>query len=205
MLVALAALVFAAGGTSLAASTGAGAAHRGTTKSKVGKGRRGPRGPRGFTGKAGPQGPVGPAGATGATGPAGAPNPNATTVNGQSVTPIFATVVPAAPPVTVFSGQGLTVTFSCPTITNTQVVANGPVALADNLTWEGNGQGGAVQGRVENMGPASNAVIGAGNYGAGVATYATASGHVVTITFGYDDAPSGVSANCSIWGHAVSG
>ena len=205
MLVALAALVFAAGGTSLAASTGAGAAHRGATNPKVVKGPRGARGPRGFKGKAGPQGPVGPAGATGATGPAGAPNPNATTVNGQSVTPLFATVAPAAPAVTVFSGQGLTVTFSCPTSTNDQVVANGPVALADNLTWEGNGQAGAVQGRVENMGPASNAVIGAGNYGAGVATYATASGHVVTITFGFDDANSGVSANCSIWGHAVSG
>jgi hypothetical protein len=204
MIVALAALVLAAGGTSLAASTGTSKAHHGAKKPAV---LRGPRGFKGFAGKAGKQGPAGPAGAAGAagaTGPAGAPNPNATTVNGQSVTPIFATVAAAAPAITVFTGQGLTISFSCPTSTNDQVVANGPAALADNLTWAGNGASGAVQGRVENMGPASNAVIGAGNYGAGVATYATASGHVVTVTFGYDDAPSGVSANCSIWGHAVS-
>jgi hypothetical protein len=203
MIVALTALVLAAGGTSWAASTGSSKAHHGAKKPLL----RGPRGFRGFHGKVGAQGPAGPAGATGAagaTGPAGAPNPNATTVNGQSVTPIFATVAPAAPAITVFTGQGLTISFSCPTSTNDQVVANGPAALADNLTWQGNGQAGAVQGRVENMGPASNAVIGAGNYGAGVATYATAAGHVVTVTFGYDDAPSGVSANCSIWGHAVS-
>ena len=205
MIVALAALVLAAGGTSWAASTGTSKAHHGTAKPKVVKGPRGPRGPRGFTGKTGPQGLAGPAGATGATGPAGAPNPNATTVNGQSVTPIFATVAPAAPAITVFSGQGLTISFSCPTGSNDQVVANGPAAATDNLTWEGNGQLGAVQGRIESLGPASNGIIGAGNYGAGVATYATAAGHVVTVTFGYDDANSGVSTNCSIWGHAVSG
>jgi hypothetical protein len=211
MLVALTALVLAAGGTSWAASTDASAGSHGTVVGSLGKTkpvvRRGPRGFRGLRGKigpAGPQGPAGAAGATGATGPAGAPNPNAVTVNGQTVTQIFATVVPAAPAIVVYSGQGLTITFSCPTSTNDQVVANGPAAATDNLVWQGNGAGGAVQGRTESLGPASNSVIGAGNYGTTVAEYGTADGHVVSVTVGFDDANSGISANCSIWGHATS-
>jgi glycerol-3-phosphate dehydrogenase len=31
-------------------------------------------------------------------------------------------------------------------------------------------------------------VIGAGNYGTGVAEYATSDGHVVSVTYGFDDA-----------------
>ena len=207
MAVALTALVLAAGGTSWAATTATSAASHGGGKAKVLRGPRGFRGPRGTAGVAGatgPQGAQGIQGIQGATGPAGAPNPNALTVNGQSVTPIFATIQPAAPAIQVYSGQGLTIMFSCPTSSNDQVVANGPVAADTNLVWEGNGQGGAVQGRFENLGPSSAVLIGAGNYGTTVAEYGTSGGHVVSITVGFDDANSGISSGCSIWGHAVS-
>ncbi len=162
----------------------------------------GKRGKTGATGKPGPQG------VQGNPGSAGAPNPNATAVDGQTVTKIFGTVASGGAAIPVYSGQGLTITFSCPTAGNDQVVANGPVAANTNLVWQGNGSAGTsdpFQGRVENLGPSSNTVIGDGNYGAGVATYATAAGNVVTISYGFDDANSGVSVNCSIWGHAVSG
>lgn len=206
MVVALVAMVFAAGGTSWAATTGSGTKHKpNPLRGPRGfKGPRGATGPKGATGPQGIQGIQGIQGVQGVQGPAGAPNPNATTVNGQSVASIFGTVAPGAPAITVFSGQGLVVTFSCPASTNDQVVANGPAAATDNLVWEGNGQAGAVQGRVEALGPASNTVIGAGNYGTGVAEFGTAAGHVVSITFGFDDANSGISSNCSIWGNAVS-
>ena len=177
-------------------------------KPNVLKSLRGYRGYRGYTGTKGTNGTNGTNGATGptgGTGAIGAPNPNATTVNGQSVTPIFATVAPGAAAVQVYSGQGLTLLFSCPTSTNDQVVANGPASTADNLVVQGNGNSGAFQARFEDLGPSTAAVIGSGNYGTGVAEYGTSDGHVVSVTYGFDDAPSGISANCSIWGHAVSG
>ena len=130
---------------------------------------------------------------------------NASTVSGQSVTPIFATVAAGAAAVQVYSKQGLTLTFSCPTSTNDQVVANGPAAANDNLVVQGNGQAGAFQSRTEHMGPSSNVVIGSGNYGTGVAEYGTSDGHVVSVTYGFDDANSGISSDCSLWGNAVSG
>jgi hypothetical protein len=225
--VGLLALLIAGGGYAIAAGGGTihGCVHKGSgtlyVKSKCHKkdkkiswnqvGRRGatgPKGAKGAKGATGAKGVTGPKGATGprgATGPQGAPNPNASTVNGQSVIPIFATVAPGATAVQVFSAQGLTLLFSCPTSTNDQVVANGPASTTDNLVWQGNGQVGTFQGRVDDLGPTSAAVIGAGSYGTGVAEYATADGHVVSVTYGFDDAFSGVSSNCSIWGHATSG
>jgi hypothetical protein len=129
---------------------------------------------------------------------------NASTVNGQLVTPIFATVAPGAAAIQVYSKQGLTLTFSCPTSVNDQVVANGPAAANDNLVVQGNGQAGAFQSRTEHMGSSSNVVIGSGNYGTGVAEYGTSDGHVVSVTYGFDDAVSGISSDCSLWGVAVS-
>jgi hypothetical protein len=156
-------------------------------------------------GPPGAAGPKGDAGATGPQGPTGPPSTDTTTVGGQSVTPIFATVAPAAAAVQVFSGQGLTLLFSCPSGNNDQLVADGPAGAADTLVWQGNGQGGAVQGRDETLGPASATVIAAGNYGTGVAEFATAGGKVVSVTYGFDDSGSGISANCAVWGHATSG
>ncbi len=160
----------------------------------------GPAGPKGASGAAGAKGDTG---ATGAQGPAGPPNPSVT-VNGQSITPIFATVAPAAPAVQVLSTQGLTLQYSCPTPTETLVTATGLAGGTDNLVWQSNGQAGAFQGRTESLALAPS-TIGKGDYGTGVAEFGTADGHVVSVTYGWDDANSGISSNCAIWGHATSG
>ena len=212
MAVAVTALVFAAGGTGWAATSATKGSDANQPTHHSQRGPRGPRGPRGFKGPAGPTGSRGLTGAQGATGPqgpagpAGLPNPNATTVNGQSVTLIAGHVAPGAPAIQVFSGQGLTITFSCPTANNDQVIANGPAAANANLVIQGNGQAGAFESRTEHITTASNVAIGTGNYGTGVAEYGTSDGHVVSVTYGFDDANSGISAtDCTIWGHAVSG
>ncbi|HSS39101.1 MAG TPA: hypothetical protein VLT58_10060, partial [Polyangia bacterium] len=127
-------------------------------------------GPKGATGAAGAKGAAGAAGAAGAQGPAGAPNPSATSVNGQSVTRIFATVAPAAPAVQVLSVQGLTLQYSCPTSVETLVTATGLPGGTDNLVWQGNGNAGAFQGRTEAL-ALTPSTIGKGNYGSGVAQF----------------------------------
>jgi hypothetical protein len=129
---------------------------------------------------------------------------NAATANGEKVTRIFGTVAPGASAIQVLSVQGLKLTFSCPTSANDQVVANGPAAANDNLVAQGDGQAGSFHSRTEAMGPSSNVVIGSGNYGTGEAEYGTADGHVVSVTYGYDDQNSGIADNCSIWGVATS-
>lgn len=130
---------------------------------------------------------------------------NATTVGGQSVARIFATVAPGASAVQVYSKAGLTLTFSCPSSTNDQLVASGPAAGNANLVIQGNGQVGAFESRTEGVNSSSSVVIGSGNYGTGVAEYGTSDGHVVSVTYGFDDADSGISSTgCSVWGHAVS-
>jgi hypothetical protein len=129
---------------------------------------------------------------------------NAGTVNGETATRIFANIATGASPVQVYSKHGLTITFSCPTSANDQVVANGPASGNDNLVAQGDGADGPFESRTEHMGPSSDVVIGTGNYGTGLAEYGTSDGHVVSVNYGYDDAVSGISSNCTIWGVAVS-
>jgi hypothetical protein len=85
-LVAYAALLFALGGTSYAATTALLPANSVGTRQvinhsllkkdfKFGQLPRGARGPRGFAGETGPRGATGPAGAAGARGPAGVEGP----------------------------------------------------------------------------------------------------------------------------------
>jgi hypothetical protein len=162
-------------------------------------------GPAGAKGAAGA---AGSAGATGATGPGGAANPNAAAVNGQSVIPIFATAVPGAPPVQVYSQQGFTLLFSCPNGGNTRLVANGPTGGAATLLWQGNSgiTEKTFQGRVDHLEPGAEVLIGGGQYATGAAQYGTATGRVVSVTYAVDDAETGISqTDCSVWGHAISG
>jgi hypothetical protein len=105
--------------------------------------------------------------------------------------------------VVIYSKQGLTLEYSCPTSTEDNLVAKGPASEKNNLVWQGDGQAGAVHGRDEGLAPAG-VTIGNGNYGAGQAEFGTADGHVVSVTYGYDDANSGISSDCSVWGHATS-
>ncbi len=160
-------------------------------------------GPAGAKGANGAQGAQGPAGATGATGAAGTPNPNASSINGQSVDSIFATVEPGAPPVVIYSKQGLTLEYSCPEATEDDLVAKGPASPQDTFVWQENGQTGATQGREVNLGT-TGASIGKGNYGTGTAEFGTSNGHVVSVTYGFDDVVSGISSKCAVWGHATS-
>jgi hypothetical protein len=165
------------------------------------KGHNGATGPKGAGGPAGPQGTGGPAGPAGSTGPAGAPNPNATTVNKQSVTPLFATAIPAGASVQVFSGQGLTLTFSCPTSVNAKLVATGPASAEAILVARYN----ATEVRASSFGSAGT-VIAEGNFSTGVAEYATASGHVVSLNYGTEDGSNGAGgSNCAMTGEAISG
>lgn len=130
---------------------------------------------------------------------------NANTVGGQTVTKLFATVAPGASPVQVYSKQGLTISLSCPTSTNVHLVANGPAANNANLDVQGNQPGGAFESRTEPLTPTSDTVLGSGNHGAGVAEYGTSDGHVVSVTYGFDDVVSAISStDCAVWGHATS-
>lgn len=164
----------------------------------------GPKGDPGASGAPGAKGAAGATGGQGAQGPAGAPNPSATSVDGQSITRIFATVATAAPAVDVLSTEGLTLRFACPTSVEGVVTATGLAGGTDNLVWQGNGNGGAFEGRTEHLG-STPSTIGKGNYGTGVAEFGTADGHVVSVTYGWDDASNGISSECAIWGHATSG
>ncbi|MBV9005032.1 MAG: hypothetical protein JO181_10270 [Solirubrobacterales bacterium] len=86
MVVAVIALIAAAGGTAGAVTNSAGSTKaRAANKKVVVHVVRGPRGLRGFTGPAGPQGPKGDKGDTGATGPQGPAGPPGS--GGGSVTP----------------------------------------------------------------------------------------------------------------------
>ena len=83
--IACVALVFALGGTGLAAGSVSPQASGGSDMkaglAKAGsESQRGPRGPRGFRGPRGLRGPAGPAGAAGAAGPAGPAGPAATSL-----------------------------------------------------------------------------------------------------------------------------
>lgn len=169
-------------------------------KPSVIKKLRGHTGAKGARGPAGPQGPVGPAGPTGLTGPAGTPNPDATTVDKQSVTPLFATAVEGGASVQVFSAQGLTLTFSCLS-TNAKLVATGPASSEAILEARYN----ATEVRASNFG-STGTVIAEGNDSTGLANYANASGHVVSLSYGTEDAGNGAAGTkCAMTGEAISG
>ena len=156
---------------------------------------------RTLSGKTGPKGSSGPQGPAGSIGPAGAPNPDATTVNHQSVTPLFATAVPAGASVQVFSAQGLTLTFSCPTSSNAKLVATGPASGEATL----DARYGANDVRAPSFGSEGKAIA-EGNYSTGVADYANASGHVVSLNYATEDGGNGAGgSNCVMMGEAVSG
>jgi hypothetical protein len=76
-------------------------------------GRQGPSGPPGAQGQQGAQGAQGQQGSQGDPGASGAPNPNATTVDGQTVSKIYTLVAPGGVTTPFYSGDGLTLSLSC--------------------------------------------------------------------------------------------
>ena len=129
---------------------------------------------------------------------------SASTVSGQTVTRIFATAAEGQQK-KVYSKRGLTLFLFCEGPSLAEVIANGIAANGD-LVVQGNGQYGTFESHTLGTGSPSN-VISFGSYGTGVAEYHTPDGHVVSLTYGFEDkaAPAGSVAACTFWGDSISG
>jgi len=157
------------------------------------------------------RGPVGPAGPTGPTGTAGAPNPSATTVDGETVTKLF--LKEPTPPLSmtilplVNGTNGLTIDADCDNGGNASLVANGPASDDGDLTFSDWNEGGSNGGGdVYNLGPMSAQMLGNGGYGYVSFSYTSSSGGVVSGEIGYQKSPSlGTFNGCAFFGTVISG
>jgi len=168
----------------------------------------------GAPGAKGATGPAGPAGATGPTGPAGptgAPNPNATTVDGETVTKLQlreATPASGTTSETLYSGQGLTILAECDSTGSASLVANGPAGADAELTVSGFGSAGpaAFGSQTHTLGAASQAALGPAGSGQSSFSYAGSGGQVATGSIGYQAAPSySTYAGCAFFGTVTAG
>jgi hypothetical protein len=166
------------------------------------------QGQPGKNGKNGANGKNGKDGAVGKTGPAGLPNPNATTVDGQTVTKLMLrepTPVSSMASRTLFSGGGLTILAQCDNAGNARLIANGPASSNAELTSSGwdNVSGFGHQNRA--LGPLSADSLSGGNSGQVSFSYSSSDGHVVTGNVGFQTAPSfGTLAECAFFGSVIS-
>jgi len=161
------------------------------------------------TAQAGPQGATGPTGLQGATGATGPVNPNATTVNGETVTKLTLKEPTPASSTTVqtlYSGDGLTILADCDNAGNASLQANGPASADAELTVNGVDNGATPFGSQTNtLGPTSFAPLGAPNSGQSTFSYATSTGAVVTGSIGYQHAPAfGAYNGCGFFGTVTS-
>ena len=161
----------------------------------------------------GAQGPAGQAGAVGATGPTGATgpvSPNATTVDGETVTKLAlreATPGSGTTTQTLNATDGLTILASCDTSGAASLAANGPATADSELTVGGYAGVAAFGSQTAALGPASLAVLGPAVSGETSFTYANSSGQIVTGTIGYQRASAfgGSFAGCAFFGAITSG
>ena len=169
------------------------------------------KGKTGSTGKTGAQGAQGPQGLQGAQGPAGAPNPSATTVDGQTVAKIYNDIAPSTTtPQTVLSLNGLTITAECTGTNNDQLeLSYQSTDTNAELNWSGDIGNTFSDEEIEDTGTTTeglftNATPAPGNdEGSMVLTYSTSAGKVVTADLGYDyDGAFGSAHNCGVWGTA---
>jgi hypothetical protein len=160
----------------------------------------------GAKGASGPTGATGATGLPGATGPA---NPDATTVNGQTVTKLLLKVpTPTASTsvASLYSASGLTILAECDTAGNASLAANGPASADSQLTVNGYDNVGSFGSQTSVLGPASVAALGPAGAGDASFSYANSSGQTVTGTIGYQKAPSaGTYAGCTFVGTVISG
>ena len=161
----------------------------------------GPSGPRGATG------PTGPQGATGTTGPA---NPNATTVNGETVTELSlkeATPASSTTVQTLYHGDGLTILANCDSAGSASLQANGPASADAELSVNGVDNGATpFASQTNTLGPTSFAPLGTPSSGQTTFSYATSSGAVATGSIGYQHAPAfGAYNGCGFFGTVTSG
>jgi len=160
--------------------------------------------------QAGPIGPEGATGPTGATGVTGAPNPSATTVDGDTVTKLqLREATPASSTTTqaLYSGNGLTILANCDSTGSASLQANGPASADSELTVSGVEAGPTPFGsQTATLGSASLASLGPAGSGETSFSYATSSGTVVTGEIGYQHAPSfGSFAGCGFFGTVTAG
>jgi hypothetical protein len=167
-------------------------------------------------GQNGAQGPAGAAGALGATGPTGATgpvNPNATTVDGETVTKLSlreATPGSGTTTQTLNPTDGLTILASCDSSGNASLAANGPASADSELTvagYDNSGTTPAFGSQTANLGPSSLAVLGPAGSGHTSFTYENSAGQVVTGTIGYQKASAfgGSFAGCAFFGTITAG
>lgn len=153
----------------------------------------------------------GPAGATGPTGTAGAPNPSATTVDGETVTKLFLKEPTPASSMTILplvNGiNGLTIDADCDNGGNASLVANGPASNDGDLTFSDSNEGGPDSGGdVYNLGSSSAQMLGNGGYGYVSFSYTSSAGGVVSGEIGYQKSPSlGTFNGCAFFGTVFSG
>lgn len=184
--------------------------HKKKPRKKVVQGKRGPAGPRGPQGPQGVSGLPGAQGPVGNTGPAGAPNPNATTVNGDTVTTLFKREPTPATSMTVenlFVGDGLTIVAACDNGGNATLQADGPSSGNGELTWAGasNTAPTGFSGQDNALGPMTADSLSMGNRGQVTFSYAEADGHVATGSVGWQSAPSfGTFNGCGFFGTVTS-
>jgi hypothetical protein len=184
------------------------------------------------TGTTGATGATGQTGATGATGLAGAPNPSATTVDGESVTKLSLRVpTPAsgASTLTLYSTGGLTILASCDSAGDASLQANGPASTDAELTVSGftggttgesgatgttgatsatgaTGTSGAYGSQTATLGPQSAATLGPTGSGQASFSYSSSAGTVVSGDVGYQKAPSFAGyPGCAFFGTVSSG
>lgn len=154
-------------------------------------------------------GATGPSGATGATGATGQANPDATTVDGQSVSKLLLrepTPDSGTTTATLYAADGLTILADCDSSGNASLVANGPASDDSELTVTGYGPSGAYGSQTSTLGAASDAVLGPAGSGAASVSYASSSGSVITGTIGYQKADSFNNyAGCAFFGDLTAG
>jgi hypothetical protein len=170
---------------------------------------------RAQNGAQGPAGPAGAVGATGASGPTGATgpvNPNATTVDGETVTKLSlreSTPGSGTSTQTLDAIDGLTILASCDSSGNASLAANGPASANSELTVAGYDSTGtpAFGSQTASLGPSSLAVLGPAGSGEATFTYANTAGQILTGTIGYQKANAfgGSFTGCAFFGTLTSG
>ena len=162
-------------------------------------------------GQPGPTGRTGPTGLTGPTGATGAPNPSATTVDGQTVTKVLLkepTPASGTTSMALYTGAGLTILANCDSTGAASLQANGPSSADSDLTVSGydNTSPFIYGSQTSTLGPASVAALGPASAGEATFSYASNGGQTVTGTIGYQRAPSlGTFAGCTFSGSVTAG
>jgi hypothetical protein len=151
-------------------------------------------------------------GATGPTGATGPVNPNATTVDGETVTKLSlreATPGSGTTTQTLDALDGLTILASCDNSGNASLAANGPASADSELTVAGYDSTGtpAFGSQTASLGPSSLAVLGPAGSGETTLDYANSAGQILTATIGYQKANAfgGSFTGCAFFGTITSG